>query len=107
MSDQCRYCNSTELTWAEFPELGWRLLNPNGTIHRCAEYSERYAKTHPAPPRKKKSKHGAFLRVYGPKGARTHAVLVQTREPAPDTPEAMAAELDNEPREPMFSHRAK
>lgn len=107
MSDQCRYCNSTEVEWAEFPEKGWRLLNPNGTVHRCSEYHAFYARNNPAPPRKKKSKHGAFLRVYGPKGTRTHAVLIQTREPLPGTPEAMAAELDNEPRDPTFAHLAR
>lgn len=107
MSNRCRYCKSTDVEWVEYPVTGWRLLNPNGTVHRCAEYHSSYATSNPAPPRKKKSKHGAFLRVYGPKGARTHAVLVQTRAPEPGTPEAMLIEIDGEVRQPMFAYLAK
>lgn len=94
---QCRFCGTTELAWAEFPEKGWRLLNPDGTVHRCEGYRTARQLAHGVGPRKPKGRHGgAFLRLYGPKGARTHAVLVQTRQPAPGTPEAMAAELDAE-----------
>lgn len=109
MSAQCRYCGTTEVRWAEFPTKGWRLLEPDGTVHRCAGYAEAQRRQFTAEhPRKPKSRHGgAFLRLYGPRGARTHAVLVQTREPAPGTPEAMVAELDAEPRAPMFAHLAR
>lgn len=37
---------------------------------------------------------GAFLRLYGPKDAPTHAVLVLGRPDLPDTPRAFQAELD-------------
>lgn len=105
---QCRYCNTTEVEWAEYPEAGWRLMNPNGTVHRCAEYKEaQYKEFAVKHPRKKKSKHGAFLRLYGPKTAPTYAVLVQTREPEQGTPEAMLLEIDAEPRNPMYAHLAR
>lgn len=46
------------------------------------------------PPRR----FGAFLRLYGPKGAPTHAKLVIGCEPWPDTPEAFFNEVEEERR---------
>lgn len=33
----CRYCHKTDLTWRK-TDAGWRLANPDGTIHTCPQY---------------------------------------------------------------------
>lgn len=47
---------------------------------------------------KKRHRYGAFLRLYGPAVARTHACLVipDSYEPHEDSPEGFARELDRE-----------
>jgi hypothetical protein len=45
---------------------------------------------------KKTYRFGAFLRLYGPRGAPTHAKLVFGHAPRPNTPEAFLAELAEE-----------
>lgn len=107
MSARCRYCNTTEVEWVEYPDKGWRLLNPNGTVHRCAEYHSVMSSVPAMPNRTKKTKHGSFLRLYGPTSGRTHAVLIHTRAAKPGTPEAMFDELESEPRDPVFTHRVR
>jgi hypothetical protein len=46
----------------------------------------------------KPRRYGAFLRLYGPREAKTHAVLVMGHEPREDTPEGFQAELVEERR---------
>jgi hypothetical protein len=46
--------------------------------------------------KKKVHRFGAFLRLYGPRGAPTHAKLVLGHEPRPGTPEAFLDELVEE-----------
>lgn len=36
----CRYCKTDGLYWKEMSGLGWRLINPDGSIHSCREYSK-------------------------------------------------------------------
>lgn len=45
-----------------------------------------------------KRRFGAFLRLYGPKAAPTHAALILTRDARRNTPEAFHEELSEERR---------
>lgn len=47
---------------------------------------------------KKPKRFGAYLRLYGPLNARTHALLVLGHEPRPNTPEAFLLEMEEERR---------
>jgi hypothetical protein len=55
-------------------------------------------KKEPKVPKQKKpvKRFGAYLRLYGPKDARTHAKLVLGHEPRSNTPEAFLQELEAE-----------
>lgn len=45
---------------------------------------------------KKKHRYGAFLRLYGPRGKHTGAVMILTHAPEPDSPEDFYYELELE-----------
>lgn len=49
---------------------------------------------------------GAFLRLYGPLDARTHAKLVLAHAPRPHTPEAFHDELEEERKWDWHARRA-
>lgn len=101
----CKYCGSTAVEWKQTLAGNWLLLAEDGYRHHCLEsYAAHRARDQRPAPKSKKKRHGAFLRVYGPVAARTHAVLTQTKEPEPGTPEAMAAELDADLRQPAYFH---
>lgn len=112
MLTSCKYCGETNLRWEEWPQ-GWRLVEGERSVaHHCAEgraavQNAKYTPQYPELPRRtRNTKSGAFLRCYGPRGARTHAVLVQTKTPDPDTPVGMYAALEEEPRKPAFYSKA-
>lgn len=101
MAAQCKFCGDKNVTWVRpfpdsFPDTWVLVDNVSETRHDCKEYFP-----------KKKIKHGVFLRLYGPHAAKTHAVMVQTKDPDPDTPEGMYKELKNEFRRPVFYYLAK
>lgn len=56
---------------------------------------------------KRRHRFGAFLRLYGPKGASTHAVLVipESHEPDAYTPEAFQRELELERKKDQLAQR--
>lgn len=56
---------------------------------------------------KRRHRFGAFLRLYGPKGAPTHALLVIPGSHTPDayTPEAFHRELEEEERATRMAAR--
>ncbi len=86
----CKYCTAPGLEWKQNLAGDWALMAPDGFRHQCPEY--RAAKTSaPTAMKRKKAKTGAFLRWYGPKGARAEAVLVETRI-GDDTPAAFYLE---------------
>lgn len=105
MTTSCKYCGSTTVEWKQNLAGDWVLLAADGYRHRCPEqYAARHASAsasanpeRPAPKTKKKT--GAFLRLYGPRTASTHALLVETKID-PDSPAAFVAELDAEKRAP-------
>lgn len=90
MATTCKYCGLQAVQWDE-QTTGWRLLNTDGTPHRCAEYEAAHPRQPKAAKRKNPERKGAFLRWYGPRAGRTHALLVEPFVD-PDTPAGMYAE---------------
>lgn len=93
MADRCKHCGSVSVTWNQPIPGRWVLReNSTGGRHVCAQYQ------------KAKNRDGAFLRLYGPRKARTHAVMVQTSVPPAGTPRAMFDEINSEVRMPTYYH---
>ena len=91
MTTTCKLCGEQGLNWLN-RNGGWRLMGAAG-LHRCPQYE----KGEMVPPKKQKT--GAYLRMHGPRGAPTHAVLVETRVPHPDTPAGLYMEPTKSPIE--------
>jgi hypothetical protein len=104
MTATCKFCGSQAVKWAMAAEK-WTLLNEDTEMqHRCPEYELAKPRRPGIAPKKNKQKTGAFLRFYGPRTGRTHAQLVETGLPDPDTPAGMYLRFEAEPREPMYTH---
>ena len=80
----CRRDNGTDRVY--FHEA--RALKASG--------ASRLAKLRESRKKRVVKRFGAFLRLYGPKGKPTHAVMVLGHGPEPDTPRAFMDELDAE-----------
>lgn len=84
---KCKYCGASA-EWV-FTEYGWRLHDDAGK-HICTAVMPGPVVGRQSAKQRKKNK-GAFLRWYGPRGARTEAVLVEPL-PDPDTPAGLYLE---------------
>lgn len=102
MTVTCKYCGNQHVEWDETGEK-WVLRDiETGKAHRCEEYEVANPRGPKAAKRKQPNKKGSFLRWYGPRAGRTHAVLVEPKID-PDTPEALYLE----PQYSSLSHSMK
>ena len=101
MTAVCKFCGAQNLSWIMPKPDCWMLIEDGtGLKHRCMEWVEQHK-----PLRSERA--GVFLRLYGPRTARTHAVLIQGGQTPPNTPRAMYEELESEPRMPTYYHLAQ